>query len=64
MIMVASLSATLVFRKAKKVYRPLAMVLESVTALGGFIGALSSAGFSAQAAVFGSRGVCLAAHDS
>ncbi|HFD11462.1 MAG TPA: sulfite exporter TauE/SafE family protein [Crenotrichaceae bacterium] len=48
LIMVASLSSTLVFRKAKKVDWSLAIVLETVTTLGGFIGGLVSGGFSAQ----------------
>lgn len=48
LIMVASLSATLVFRKAKKIDWSLAIMLESVTAVGGFVGGLTSAGFSGQ----------------
>ncbi len=46
--MVASLSATLVFRKAKKVDWSLALVLESVTTIGGFIGGLISGNISGQ----------------
>lgn len=42
LIMLASLSSTLVFRKAKKVDWSLALVLESVTAVGGFIGGFTS----------------------
>lgn len=48
LIMTTSLSATLVFRKAKKVDWPLAIVLESATTLGGFIGGLGSGQFSGQ----------------
>lgn len=46
LIMVTSLSATIVFRKAKRVDWPLAIVLETVTALGGLIGGISSGRFS------------------
>jgi len=46
LIMVTSLSATLVFRKASKIDWPLAIVLESVTAWGGLMGALVSDRFS------------------
>jgi uncharacterized membrane protein YfcA len=46
LIMVTSLSATLVFRKAHKVDWPLAFLLESVTALGGLAGGLGSDRFS------------------
>lgn len=46
LIMVLSLSSTLVFRKAKKIDWPLALVLETVTALGGFVGGLGSGRFS------------------
>jgi len=49
LIMTTSLSATLVFRKAKKVDWPLALVLESVTALGGLAGGLYSGLFSGKA---------------
>lgn len=48
LIMVASLSATLVFRKAKKIDWSLAIVLETVTTLGGFIGGFISGAISAQ----------------
>ncbi len=48
LIMVTSLSATLVFRKAHKVDWPLAIVLESVTASGGFVGGVGSAWLSGQ----------------
>jgi len=44
--MVTSLSATLVFRKASKVDWPLAIVLESVTTVGGLTGGLASGRFS------------------
>lgn len=46
LIMVTSLSATLVFRKAHRVDWPLALVLESVTTLGGFAGGIYSGRFS------------------
>jgi len=46
LIMTTSLSATIVFRKAHRVDWPLAIVLESVTALGGLIGGLESGRFS------------------
>jgi len=46
LIMVVSLSATIVFRKAKRVDWPLAIVLESVTAAGGLAGGLASGRFS------------------
>ena len=46
LIMVMSLSASIVFRKAKKIDWPLVLVLESSTALGGFAGGLSSGQFS------------------
>jgi uncharacterized membrane protein YfcA len=46
LIMVTSLSATIVFRKAKRVDWPLAIVLETVTALGGLAGGLASGRFS------------------
>ncbi len=38
LIMVTSLSATIIYHKASKIDWPLALVLESVTILGGFIG--------------------------
>ena len=43
--MVTSLSATTVFRRAKQVGWPLAIVLETVTALGGLTGGLQSGRF-------------------
>jgi len=46
LIMVMSLSASIVFRRAKKVDWPLALVLETVTTLGAFSGGLWSAKFS------------------
>jgi len=46
LIMVVSLSATIVFRKARRVDWPLAITLESVTAAGGLAGGLSSGRFS------------------
>lgn len=46
LIMVVSLSATIVFRKAKRVDWPLAVVLETATAAGGLMGGLSSGRFS------------------
>jgi uncharacterized membrane protein YfcA len=49
LIMVASLSATLVFRKAKKIDWSLAIVLESVATVGGFTGGLISGNFSGSA---------------
>ena len=48
LIMVASLSATLVFRKAKKIDWSLAVVLETVTTVGGFIGGFISGNISGQ----------------
>jgi len=48
LIMVASLSATLVFRKAKKIDWSLAVVLETVTTIGGFIGGFISGNISGQ----------------
>jgi len=46
LITVLSLSATSVFRKAKRIDWPLAIVLESVTASGAFVGGLASERFS------------------
>jgi hypothetical protein len=46
LIMTVSLSSTLVFRKAGKIDWPLAILMEVSTALGGFIGGLSSGRFS------------------
>ena len=48
LIMVTSLSATIVFRKAKRVDWPLAIALETVTALGGLIGGIASGRFSGR----------------
>ena len=48
LIMVASLSATLVFRKAKKIDWPLSSLLETVTTLGGFIGGYISGNISGR----------------
>ncbi len=49
LIMMTSLSATVVFRKARKIDWMLAVVLESVTALGGFLGGLFSGRLSGAA---------------
>jgi len=46
LIMTMSLSATIVFRRAKRVDWPLAIVLETVTATGGLAGGLVSGRFS------------------
>ncbi len=46
LIMIASVSSSLVFRKAKRIDWPLALVLESFTALGGLAGGLVSGRFS------------------
>ena len=46
LIMVISLSASIVFRKANKIDWPLALVLETSTTLGGFSGGLWSGRFS------------------
>jgi len=46
LIMIVSLSSTLVFRRAGRVDWPLAITLESVTMLGGFVGGLSSGHFA------------------
>ncbi len=46
LIMVTSLSATTVYRKAKRVDWPLAIVLETVSVLGGLTGGLASERFS------------------
>ncbi len=48
LIMVMSLSASIVFRKAKKIDWPLVLVLETSTALGGFAGGLWSSQFSGK----------------
>ena len=48
LIMVASLSSSLVFRKAKRIDWPLAITLESITVLGGFAGGLASGQLSGQ----------------
>jgi len=46
LIMTMSLSSSIVFRKAKRIDWPLALVLESATTLGGFLGGFYSARFS------------------
>ena len=46
LIMVVSLSASLVFRRAKKIDWPLTMVLETATMAGGFLGGVFSAKIS------------------
>ncbi len=46
LIMVVSISATIVFRKGKRVDWPLAIALESVTAVGGLAGGLLSGRFA------------------
>jgi uncharacterized membrane protein YfcA len=46
--MITSLSATLVFRKAGTVDWPMALVLESSTTLGAFVGGLFSSNFSGR----------------
>lgn len=46
LIMTVSFSSTLVFRKAGRIDWPLAILLEIITALGGFTGGLSSGHFS------------------
>jgi uncharacterized membrane protein YfcA len=48
LIMVTSLSATVVYRKANKVDWPLAIALETVTATGGLLGGLFSGKFSGK----------------
>jgi len=48
LIMILSLSASIVFRKANKIDWPLALVLESSTALGAFAGGLWSEQFSGK----------------
>ena len=48
LIMVMSLSSSLVFRKANRIDWPLALVLESSTAVGGFCGGLWSGLFTAE----------------
>lgn len=49
LIIVTSVSASLIFHKAKKIDWPLAIVLETVTAAGGFAGGLGSGWFSGAA---------------
>ena len=49
LIMVMSLSSSLVFRKAGKIDWPLALALESTTAVGGFAGGWWSSAFSGNA---------------
>ena len=48
LIMVASLSSSLVFRKAGRIDWPLAIALESITVLGGLTGGLVSGGLSGR----------------
>src|SRR5579859_7380776 len=57
LIMVTSLSATLVFRKAATVDWPLAIVLESSTTLGAFLGGLYSGHFSGRFLIYLFSGV-------
>ena len=57
LIMVTSLSATLVFRKAATVDWPLAIVLEILTALGAFLGGLYSGHFSGRFLIYLFSGV-------
>ena len=57
LIMVVSLSATIVFRKAKRVDWPLAIVLEIATAGGGLVGGLSSGRFSGSVLTMAFAGV-------
>lgn len=45
LIMIMSLSASIVYRKAKRIDWPMALALESVTSLGGFAGGVWSAQF-------------------
>jgi uncharacterized membrane protein YfcA len=48
LIMIMSLSASIVFRKAKKIDWPLVLVLETSTTLGSFLGGMSSSHFSGR----------------
>jgi len=57
LIMAMSLSATLVFRKAAMVDWPLAIVLESSTTLGAFLGGLFSGHFSGKFLIYLFSGV-------
>ena len=57
LIMVTSLSATLVFRKAAVVDWPLAIVLETSTTLGAFLGGLYSGHFSGRFLIYLFSGV-------
>jgi uncharacterized protein len=57
LIMVTSLSATLVFRKADTVDWPLALVLESSTTLGAFLGGIYSDHFSGRFLIYLFSGV-------
>jgi uncharacterized membrane protein YfcA len=52
LILVTSLSSTLVFRKAKVVDWALALVLETATTVGGFLGGLYSGHFSGETLTF------------
>lgn len=49
LIMVTSFSASIVYRKAKRIDMPMALTLESTTAVGGFLGGLWSSAFSGAA---------------
>lgn len=57
LVMVTSLSSTLVFHKAKVVDWSMAVVLESTTTLGGFLGGLYSGHFSGRALTYLFAGV-------
>lgn len=57
LIMVTSFSAMLVFRKAHRIDWALALVLETVTTLGGFTGGLMSDRFSGQSLIWVFAGV-------
>ena len=57
LIMTTSLGATLVFRKAKVVDWPMALVLETSTALGGFLGGLYSGHFTGKSLTYLFAGV-------
>lgn len=57
LIMITSLSATMVFRRAEAVDWPLAIVLESSTTLGAFLGGLFSGHFSGRFLIYLFSGV-------
>lgn len=61
LIMITSLSATLVFRRAATVDWPLAIVLESSTSVGAFLGGLYSDHFSGRFLIFVFSGVLVVA---